>query len=95
MALNTPAPSHICPVCAWPALDDPPSDASGFGSHEICPCCGTQFGYDDARTSHADLRQRWVQAGARWFSAATPPSQGWSAKAQLDAAFPDGTPQDQ
>jgi len=42
-----------CPVCGYndPAL--PP-----FGEEwrdEICPSCGSQFGYDDANTSHEDL----------------------------------------
>jgi len=43
-----------------------------IASHEICPSCGIQFGYNDAR---ADLRERiyshwreaWVTNGRRAF----------------------------
>jgi hypothetical protein len=34
-----------CPVCAFPGLEEP-GDADRESS-EICPCCGTRFGYDD------------------------------------------------
>ena len=27
----------------------------------ICPKCMTQFGYDDATTSHEELRRRWLR----------------------------------
>ena len=33
----------ICPVCGWDQLSENPE----FATHEICSCCGTQFGYDD------------------------------------------------
>ena len=35
--------TFICPVCGWNDLEQDPS----MKTHEICPCCGTQFGYDD------------------------------------------------
>lgn len=58
--------SFSCPVCGY---DD--SELPSFGAEwrdEICPSCGTQFGYDDANTSHEELRRRWVSTGARWAS---------------------------
>jgi hypothetical protein len=60
-----------CIVCGFdlgfkPWNEDSPSD-------EICPCCGIQYGYDDA--DNADLqrqqvyeqwRLRWVKGGMTW-----------------------------
>lgn len=66
-----------CPVCAYDQLPDPPKD------WEICPCCGTEFEYDDATKSHAQLRNEWIGAGLKWFSRATPPPDGWSGWKQL------------
>jgi hypothetical protein len=82
-------PFHTCPVCGYrrlfnePWLDDNPSD-------EICPCCGTHFGSDDARgvdeasrrIVHAELRTRWVASGCEWWSSEPPPP-GWDPQQQL------------
>jgi hypothetical protein len=54
--------THVCPVCFYPALEDP------VEPDEICPSCGTHFGYDDFRRSHAELRNRWIRNGANWWS---------------------------
>jgi len=35
---------YTCPVCDYDKLDEPPYDETGFGSFEICPRCGTEFG---------------------------------------------------
>lgn len=60
------AQGFVCPVCGY---NDPASPSFGDEwQDEICPSCGTQFGYDDANTSHSDLRQRWIGSGARWWS---------------------------
>jgi hypothetical protein len=77
---------YRCLVCGYPDLDEPPYDEFGCSSFAICPCCGTEFGYDDAATSHEELRRRWVADGARWFSRATPPPPHWSAAEQLEQA---------
>jgi hypothetical protein len=52
----------------------------------ICPSCGTEFGYDDAKRSPVDLRHSWMLDGAPWFSVATPPPPGWNAWQQLAQA---------
>jgi hypothetical protein len=64
----------ICPVCnyllgfhAW--KNNLPSD-------EICPSCGIQFGYDDAKGNneeerkniHLEWRKKWVKSGKKWWS---------------------------
>jgi hypothetical protein len=80
---------NTCPVCGYPELEVPAYDSYGCSSQDICPCCGIQFGYDDARTSHEELRRRWLSQGAPWFSAATLPPPNWSATRQLaDAGLP-------
>lgn len=50
----------LCPVCGLD-LDWPPLD------YDICPCCGTEFGYSDSGRSHAELRQIWIAGGMKWF----------------------------
>jgi len=53
---------------------------------EICPSCGTEFGYDDAKESHAELRERWLAGGARWSSRAKPSPPNWDGMEQLKTA---------
>lgn len=77
--------NQTCPVCGYTDLDFAPYDDYGIPSQEICPCCGTQFGYDDANTSHDDLRNRWIQNGAIWHSSSQTPPQGWNAERQISA----------
>jgi hypothetical protein len=68
----------ICPVCRYDKLASPPEDFS------ICPSCGTEFGYDDNRKSHADLRAAWIENGLSWFDQPAPI--GWSGIDQLRRA---------
>lgn len=70
--------NYTCPVCAFRDLPLPPT------SFTICPCCGTEFGYDDFATGHDSLRQRWISHGARWFASDEwPRPLGWNAFVQL------------
>lgn len=59
---------YVCPVCAFDKMRGAPRN------HEICPQCGTQFDYDDATKSHAELHAEWVAKGSPWFSTAIPKS---------------------
>jgi hypothetical protein len=68
---------YLCPVCGFDNMPFPPED------HNICPCCGTEFGYHDLRMSHQELRERWAAGGASWFSAAMPQPLGWNWYIQL------------
>lgn len=45
---------YTCPVCGWPELDEPPYDDTGWGSFEICSCCGIEFGYDQVTETLAN-----------------------------------------
>lgn len=70
-----------CKVCGY-EMPTPPVP------HDICPCCGTQYGLDDAFDSYQEIRSKWLAAGGRWFSKhpsfAEP--DGWSARGQLEKA---------
>ena len=60
------AETYVCPVCDYPGLLEP-AWVDDVGSQEICPRCGTQFGYDDAAGGdserralrHQELRAQW------------------------------------
>ena len=74
-----------CPVCAYPDMPYPPRD------YNICPCCGTEFGNDDAIRSHEELRAAWVGQGATWFFGAEP--EFWNPWTQLiNAGFGSSVP---
>jgi len=76
----------MCPVCGFPELSEPPYDEHGCASFGICPCCGTEFGYDDATRPHAELRKSWLAVGTPWRSKTTNPPIDWNAQQQLRKA---------
>jgi ribosomal protein L37AE/L43A len=71
---------HTCPVCGYQKLPRPAEEFL------ICPCCGVEFGYDDANVSHTELRLRWLGSGAPWFSRVIAPDLTWTPIKQLAAA---------
>jgi hypothetical protein len=77
--------SYLCPVCGYPGLEEPVHDEVGCSSFGICPSCGTQFGYDDATSAHADLRKLWISKGLRWWSKAQPMPKDWDPVSQVQA----------
>lgn len=84
-----PKRSNLCPVCGYD-LGSPVED------YEICPSCGTQFGYDDANMAHAILRQRWTEKGCPWWSQSTQKPTNWNPLEQMsrvsDGQFPSSMP---
>ncbi len=81
--------SYQCLVCAYAQMPLPPND------YNICPCCGIEYGLDDAFESYEDLRDEWLLAGGPWFSDADPYLQpaNWNPWSQLEAAqFPYNVP---
>jgi hypothetical protein len=72
---------YLCPVCGYERLEDPPKDFT------ICPSCGTEFGYDDAFSSHAELRAKWLRNGAPWWSRVDPRPENWDPQQQVDAVM--------
>lgn len=82
----------VCPVCGYGGLEEPPwTDDSG--SDEICPSCGTHFGYDDAAGGDAGAREAvyrkrradWIAGGMEWWSPSGNPPDGWDPEQQLIA----------
>jgi hypothetical protein len=74
-----------CPVCFYQGLRKPPVE------HEICPCCGTQFGYHDAGPGslaliYERLRNRWIERGTPWHSRVIPAPLFWNPSGQLIAS---------
>lgn len=67
---------YLCPVCGYYMQDVP-------ANHNICCCCGTEFGLHDASRTHKQLRQNWIKTGMKWWSTtdAVPPN--WNPKEQL------------
>jgi predicted RNA-binding Zn-ribbon protein involved in translation (DUF1610 family) len=81
----------VCPVCGFPELEEP-AYARGAPSHEICPSCGTEFGYDDVHADmnradiYASLRQQWADTGFRWSGISSDPADRWNPTKQLTQA---------
>src|SRR5258706_4290870 len=81
---------YVCPVCGYPGLQELPWQRES-PSDEICPSCGTHFGYDDAvggdkdarPAVYARLRGTWKGAGCQWSSPGADPPPGWDPHAQL------------
>lgn len=39
-----------------------------YSTHEICSCCGTQFGLDVQDSKDIEtVREEWLSSGAPWF----------------------------
>jgi hypothetical protein len=65
-------PFYSCPVCGYGQMPYPAA------RHEICPSCGTQFGYDDCVQTHRALRNAWLETGGPWFSPVHPRPEDWN-----------------
>lgn len=79
---------YLCPICNYEGLHEPPYNKQGYGSDEICPCCGFQFGYDDYPNkieSHIKWREDWINRGYTWYSKSRIPPKNWDAKKQLES----------
>jgi hypothetical protein len=82
---------YLCPVCGYSELSEPPWQNES-PSDEICPSCGTHFGFDDVAGGDAgarevlyrNRRQAWRIAGCPWFSVGRPPPRGWNPYEQLE-----------
>ncbi len=69
---------YVCLVCGYDQLRDPPED------YTICPCCGTEFEFDDSFSSHFELRNAWINSGARWWSRLDLPPENWDPYLQVN-----------
>ena len=71
-----------CPVCGYAGLSEA-AYAEGLASFEICPCCYSQFGLDDAKRTHEELRQMWISDGTPWHSQSHRKPDQWDPVVQL------------
>ena len=73
---------YRCLVCGYDEMPHPPRDYS------ICPCCGVEYGLDDAFESYEAIRREWLLSGCGWFSRFKPyiASINGNAWEQLDRA---------
>ncbi|WP_320669551.1 hypothetical protein [Patulibacter defluvii] len=74
-----------CRVCGLAQSTPPWGEGGRTPTYEYCPCCGTEFDYQDA-TLVAVLRQRraWLSAGGAWSDPNAMPV-GWRLDEQLRA----------
>lgn len=79
---NTHMVEHFCRVCGL-YNESPTWENNNIPSHNICPCCGVEFGYEDYSLDWArEYRQKWLQKGATWFNAKQKPS-NWDLAQQM------------
>ncbi len=83
LALASGGPEYHCRVCGL-LQDEPPwGDDGKSPNFVICPCCGTEFGYEDCSPDAARrARAEWISRGGDWFSPAARPD-NWSRAAEL------------
>lgn len=74
----------VCLICGYNQLTEPPYDADGNPSYEICPCCGFEFGFDDKSEGifYTEYRKDWIKNGAVCFNKKLKPL-NWDVKQQL------------
>jgi len=87
--LESMSKSCYCPACGFPLEFEPWTN--GSPSDEMCPCCGIQFGYDDAAGGdlqrrgelYAEWRRTWIANDMPWHSSAMSAPKNWNPKLQL------------
>jgi hypothetical protein len=74
---------YRCRVCGL-RLADPPWGLGGRSpSYQHCPCCGVEFGYQDATPIGVrKYREKWLAAGANWDESKRRPDH-WDLQQQL------------
>jgi hypothetical protein len=68
--------TYGCPVCGY-RMPFPAED------YNICSCCGTEFGYDDAARNYTEIALLWTERGAKWFSSFVKPPRNWNPWLQM------------
>lgn len=84
------ADRHVCLVCGYGELTESPW-LNGSPSDEICPACGTHFGFDDVaggdpaerEAVYRRRRSEWVANGMVWWSTSRNPPAEWDPGSQL------------
>lgn len=79
--------NYTCPVCGYDKIENPIYDKDGYGTYEICVCCGFEFGCDDypkKEEAFIKWRNNWIIDGCQWFSQSTTKPKVWDPKRQLE-----------
>ena len=77
---------YKCPVCGYTGLSEAPYNTFGYGSYEICACCGFEFGVDDYPNkldAMEEWKKRWIENGYPWFSKSKHPPVNWDPAQQV------------
>ncbi|MCM1328751.1 MAG: hypothetical protein NC253_04845 [Ruminococcus sp.] len=75
---------YTCPVCGYDFLDEPPYIDGYIPSHNICGCCGAEFGLDDCTQGQIEkYREKWIEEGCQWFGGESKP-ENWNPYEQLE-----------
>ena len=75
---------QCCRICGLFYPDFFPwGEAGKDPSHDICDCCGIEFGYEDSTVDSCRVnRKAWIEKGADWFNPEYRPKT-WDLKTQL------------
>ena len=81
----------MCHICGFPDLEEAPYGPLGnSASHDICPCCGCEYGYNDVtekgRKNHLE---KWISSGGKWFDEGLRPKD-WDMKNQSGISVASG-----
>lgn len=72
-----------CLVCGFKQIEPPWGEEGKNPSHDICDCCGVEFGYEDwTNESTKSYRKKWIEGGAKWFQPNSKPV-NWNLEEQL------------
>lgn len=72
-----------CRVCGLELREQPWGFDGTTPLYDYCPCCGVEFGYQDASPTGArNYRARWLATGAEWAARDERPSH-WDIDEQL------------
>ena len=74
--------TYTCPICGYDGIrEELGSVPDKWGTFEICPSCGWEFGYDNP-AEIIQYRHLWLVNGAKWFDPKAKPKK-WDVKEQL------------
>lgn len=60
---------NICRICGYIDVDLPWGADGTSPSHDICPCCNVEHGYEDFTLNGIhSFRQKWIELGYPWTS---------------------------
>jgi hypothetical protein len=73
----------VCRICGLIQPDAPWGETGKDPSHDICPCCGVEFGYEDCLLSAIrKYRDAWIDKGSKWWNPKLQPTV-WDIEEQL------------